>query len=348
MQKYQEHHWNEEERAAFAAWRNVRLSAGEKRDLREAIRSRIALPETSEERSFGMFPMPLFFRHQTLALASVAGVIFIFGGFGVARASQASLPGEWLYTIKVGVTEPAERLLFTDSEEERLWENILAERRIEEADALAEKGRLGEKEQQKIEALLDEYAAEIKRDDDGGHDEEIFTSSEASQNATHVEVRREEKDGMVRYRIRERNEDKGDDRVEIEIRDETEDEEEKKNDDSEDNRQSDSQKEDDHKDDVVRSSGSVKSEVRTEKSDKKEEKKTISTVTSGLKSILSGSRSSESKSSLDSLNSGSSDSGSSGSGDDKDDSGSSDDSSGSDSKSGGDDDKDDSEEESDN
>ena len=89
-------------------------------------------------------PMPVF----------VAALIFMFTG-GTAYAAQGALPGDPLYPIKVGVTEPLQGALATTPQAKAEWSVELAQRRLQEASTLASQGRLNNNTSNEIQTNLD-------------------------------------------------------------------------------------------------------------------------------------------------------------------------------------------------
>jgi hypothetical protein len=72
----------------------------------------------------------------------VAALILLLAGGGVAFAAEATLPGDRLYTVKVGVTEPLRDSLAFSSSGKAYLEELKIERRLKEAAKLAAEGRL--------------------------------------------------------------------------------------------------------------------------------------------------------------------------------------------------------------
>jgi hypothetical protein len=81
------------------------------------------------------FPMRIY-----AGLAAVLLIIVSLGG--TAYASESSLPGDLLYSVKIGVTEPIQTALVPSERGKAAWNAILAERRLEEAAELAAQNRL--------------------------------------------------------------------------------------------------------------------------------------------------------------------------------------------------------------
>jgi hypothetical protein len=71
-----------------------------------------------------------------LPYVAVAFLLLTVGG-GVSYAAHGALPGSALYGVKVGVLEPVEKLLTVPTQTDAEWSLTLAQRRLDEADAVA-------------------------------------------------------------------------------------------------------------------------------------------------------------------------------------------------------------------
>ncbi len=93
----------------------------------------------------GLEPIPSPFDFSTFLIPRLAltGLMVLVLAFtGTAYASQYSLPGDMLYGVKVGITEPVTRsFAFTDSAKVA-WHAEVAETRLAEAEALTITGDL--------------------------------------------------------------------------------------------------------------------------------------------------------------------------------------------------------------
>ena len=92
-----------------------------------------------------MAPAPrgwiMFIHRPAFASVTVVALLFVGSG-GVAYGAEGTLPGDLLYRVKVGVTEPIVSALATRGERETRWQMTIAERRVHEAAVLAKEGRL--------------------------------------------------------------------------------------------------------------------------------------------------------------------------------------------------------------
>ncbi len=87
---------------------------------------------------------------------TLALVIFIMIGSTAVFASQQSLPGEKLYSLKTKVFEPVVGAFKTLPEEKAAWEEAKIEKRLLEAKRLAEQHKLDEKKTQELEAKIEQ------------------------------------------------------------------------------------------------------------------------------------------------------------------------------------------------
>lgn len=82
-----------------------------------------------------------FLRRRTAWVTAFALVLVTLSS-SVAYAAEGALPGDPLYSVKVSVTEPVRTLLARSPASQAGWQMTLAERRLNEATALAQKGTL--------------------------------------------------------------------------------------------------------------------------------------------------------------------------------------------------------------
>lgn len=95
---------------------------------------------------------------HTRVLAGALAVVLVFGGAGTTAAAQGALPGDWLYPVKVSVNEAVEVALATTPKARAEVSAKLAERRVEEAEALAARGELNAEVGSKLAADFEEHA----------------------------------------------------------------------------------------------------------------------------------------------------------------------------------------------
>jgi hypothetical protein len=101
------------------------------------------------------------FAHQFMrvrVLAPLAAVLAVFAGTGTAFAARGALPGDALYAVKVSVNETVEVALATTPVAKAQVQAKLAQRRIEEAEALAAQGSLTSGTSEKLAASFETHA----------------------------------------------------------------------------------------------------------------------------------------------------------------------------------------------
>ena len=93
--------------------------------------------------------------------AGFAAFLLIIGSVGgTAYAAENTLPGDTLYAVKVGFTEPLQTALTPSGTGKASWHAILAERRLEEAAALAAENNLSTETQAMLAANFTEHVEE--------------------------------------------------------------------------------------------------------------------------------------------------------------------------------------------
>lgn len=204
--KKNEHH-------IFETLKKITLS----REERALLETRLAehrafapLPEDAPEEKQALSSFPLFFRRVRFAPALAAFLIAAVAGGGTALAAERALPGDPLYGFKTELNERA-RLALTLSAEARAEGNAWrAERRLEEARALAERGRLTEERKERLEENFSEHAARagarvaLIAEDDPALASELATKFEASLSAHEaiLAARGTDPEGRVRVSLR--------------------------------------------------------------------------------------------------------------------------------------------------
>jgi hypothetical protein len=141
----------------------VSLTVTEREELRKAIISFVRLHPPAEKlsflRSFQIFPRSIL----NLKPAPVLIIFFLLAtGSSVAVASERALPGDFLYPVKVKVSEEL-RSAFSFSGEARAdWELERLERRLGEAEFLAQRGELSEEYRMRIEENFERHSERIR------------------------------------------------------------------------------------------------------------------------------------------------------------------------------------------
>ena len=95
-------------------------------------------------------------------VGTFAVLVVVVLGTGTTYAAEGSLPGNPLYAIKVGITEPIKEALALSNEAKIKFHTKVAEVRLEEAETLASEGRLGSEARATIAANLEEHLGQIE------------------------------------------------------------------------------------------------------------------------------------------------------------------------------------------
>jgi len=148
--------YSQSEQEVFSSFRSVRLTEEEKNAVWKQIASSIQgerkpFPSSIFERFSQLFVVSM---KHSFTMAMILLIAVVGSGFGIARASENALPGQKLYPLKTNVNEVFIGSLKRSPADRAEWERELAERRIREAETLAEEGHLGEEEKNEIEQHL--------------------------------------------------------------------------------------------------------------------------------------------------------------------------------------------------
>lgn len=128
--------------------------------LLENINSKEAISAHRRLREpFKVFSLAISYRF-TYAL-SLFLIVSMVGGSTVFAAEKA-LPGDLLYTVKIGINEKVVGVLKDTPREVALWESEKASRRLEEAETLAALGKLDTKRMKDLEERFEESASNFK------------------------------------------------------------------------------------------------------------------------------------------------------------------------------------------
>ena len=122
---------------------------------------------------------PLINKLKLQPMTIILIIALVLGG-GTSFAAESALPGDALYAIKVGVNEEIRGFVaFSDSSQAR-WEARRSERRLEEAEELAVKGRLNAETRSQIESSFKGHAEAF------GKSAEKLESKQDTQNSLEV------------------------------------------------------------------------------------------------------------------------------------------------------------------
>lgn len=100
--------------------------------------------------------------HMSVFRVGAALMVLAVGTGGLAYASENTLPGDALYSVKIGFVEPLESAILVAPKSRATWSAILAERRLTEAARLEARGELNEPTRIYLE---DQFALHAARTD---------------------------------------------------------------------------------------------------------------------------------------------------------------------------------------
>lgn len=136
----------------FKFLKSEKLSENERIQMRNVLRSVMAENPVQESGGFTRYETVLsYFNSSALRPVGFAFALVLVVGIGTTYASETSLPGDPLYVIKVGFTEPMQGVLYVSPVEKAEWNTELLSRRLEEAAMLASKGNLNDSARASIE-----------------------------------------------------------------------------------------------------------------------------------------------------------------------------------------------------
>lgn len=108
----------------------------------------------------------------------IAGLLILFtAGGGISYAAEGSLPGDTLYPVKVHVNEKVQSALALSDESEARLQTRLVERRLHEAESLAENNELNEERKDALELRINEHGEIFEKH---AHDLEVSGKSDVA------------------------------------------------------------------------------------------------------------------------------------------------------------------------
>lgn len=132
-----------------------------------------------------------FINHFAHSMPIVLILAVLFGG--VAFGAEGSLPGDALYSIKVGVNEKIVEALSFSTEKKADWEADLASRRLDEAEKLASKGELSSEKKESIAARFESHIENVGAKLDALEKKDDFRASAAVSSKLESELSSHEK-----------------------------------------------------------------------------------------------------------------------------------------------------------
>lgn len=129
----------------------------------QALRS-IRLTHTERDRMLTTIlgaPAPAGWLFSLRQVAALSFAVALLLGSGISYAAESALPGQVLYTVKVHMNERVRGSLARSSRSRAHWQVRLAERRLEEGEALAARGHLTTEIRESIRVRFRDHAQQV-------------------------------------------------------------------------------------------------------------------------------------------------------------------------------------------
>lgn len=161
--------------------KNISLSQSEKQKMLSNLTTYADFhaPTKLQKKSVEFWSWSFFHAHSAYAFRTVMLLLIVSG---TSYAAENALPGDLLYPFKVNVNEPVRGALLTSTEEKAQWESDKFIRRVEEAEALANEGKLDDASLREVEKRIDTHFEKFERfSGSSKNTPAAFSSSEAHQ-----------------------------------------------------------------------------------------------------------------------------------------------------------------------
>ena len=144
--------------------REIRMTAEEKERVLKNILSSSPMSPLPVRSPYADYFHTLLsgFSKKHFAYVAVFCLAVVLGG-GAVFASQGSLPGNILYSLKVGVIEPVHSVFIFSPETRARYQSNLATLRLIEAEALKSENRLDIIKEKKLAALLEKHVENFSK-----------------------------------------------------------------------------------------------------------------------------------------------------------------------------------------
>ena len=137
--------------------KNMTLTPEERSRMQRTIRSYMEMkPIRSAQHVARAWSIAPYFSPRLISGALVAALFA--SSAGISYAAQGSLPGDWLYGVKVNINEPVQGALATSAQAKSDWAITVASTRLQEAATLAAEGKLSTSTQEDLKQNFDEHA----------------------------------------------------------------------------------------------------------------------------------------------------------------------------------------------
>ena len=156
-------HMDDQHKDIFNFLKAEKLSQNERIQMKNVLLSVMAEnPMQSAGSSGGTLERFLsYFDSRALRPVGFAFALVLVVGMGTSYAAEQALPGDPLYAIKVGVTEPIQGVIAVTPVAKAQWSTELLSRRLDEAATLAAKGDLNDTARAAIESQVTLKAKDV-------------------------------------------------------------------------------------------------------------------------------------------------------------------------------------------
>lgn len=164
----------------------IRLPDSEKRVMRETLvrystENPVHTTYTGMQYAQALWNIRLPHTRKTIAV-SVLALVFVGSSTTAVYAAENALPGQYLYPVKVSVSEPLRGAITWGAADRAEWDRKVIERRLSEATRLAAEGKLAPELRESLESRIDSALASYD-----AHAQALLSDSVESIRAVSVE-----------------------------------------------------------------------------------------------------------------------------------------------------------------
>lgn len=148
----------------FALARSVSMSEQERAEVQSVVRTYAAAHPVRAIKGFSWIFECIRhpFHWRTFPVTAFMVIFLVSSGGFAAYAAEDTLPGDFLYPVKVNVSEPLRGYMRFSPHERAKWNLVLMDRRLNEATALLASGKLDEKKRAKLSEKLNRHIAHMQ------------------------------------------------------------------------------------------------------------------------------------------------------------------------------------------
>ncbi len=144
--------------------KNIKLSQEERSSVKNSVLNFVSQNPVSPnvEPHLGYGPNIFFTKLNFASSMAIMLIITVMVGGGVAFGAEKALPGDILYSVKLSVNEEVRGWMATSEQSKADWEIRRTERRLEEAEELADEGSLNAEASENLETNFEAHAQKVK------------------------------------------------------------------------------------------------------------------------------------------------------------------------------------------